>query len=95
VTHDATVLASCTSCCTRNDALGDLCEFDSATLSLSTTGGAAYVRICGGTSPCGADADSTSVFGAPVFLNWPSFRASVGQESDALFDADGDGIDAP
>jgi hypothetical protein len=94
VKHDGAVLAACTNCCTRNNTTGDVCEFDSATLSLSA-GGAAYVRICGGANPCGADADSTSVISSPVFVNWTAFRASVGQESSALFDADGDGIEAP
>ena len=95
VRHDGALLASCASCCTRNDATGDVCEVDTSTISLSSNGGAAYVRICSGTSACGADADGTSVISAPVFVNWQAFRAGVGQPGDALFDSDGDGIEAP
>ncbi len=95
VNQDGATLAACTSCCSRDDASGDVCELDSPVLSLPGAGGAAYVRICAGTNPCGADADSTSVISAPVFVNWASFRESVGQDGPGLFDGDEDGIEAP
>ncbi len=95
VNHLGQTLDSCTSCCSHDDATGDVCEFDFTGVSPSSAGGAAYVRICGGTGACGADADSTSVISAPVFVNWSSFRTSVGQDDAALFDGDADGVAAP
>ena len=95
VNQQGDALDSCTSCCSHDDATGDVCAFDFPAVSLSSAGGAAYVRICGGSSPCGPDADSTSVISAPVFVNWNGFRASAGQESAALFDGDRDGVEAP
>lgn len=94
VDQQGQVLSSCTSCCARHSSTGDVCEVDFPVVSLSSSGGAAYVRICGGSGPCGSDADSTSVISAPVFVNWTAFRASAGQEGDGLFDGDGDGIEA-
>jgi hypothetical protein len=95
VNQQGNVLDSCTSCCSRNASTGDVCAIDFPVVSLSSAGGAAYVRICGGSSSCGSDADSTSVVSAPVFVNWDGFRASAGQPSSELFDGDGDGVEAP
>ncbi len=94
VNQQGTVLRSCTSCCARNDASGDVCEIDFSPVTFPSTGGAAYVRICEGPTACGADEDSTAVISSPVFVNWASFRVSVGQEPDSVYDTDGDGIEA-
>ncbi|MBM4337219.1 MAG: hypothetical protein FJ108_15155 [Deltaproteobacteria bacterium] len=94
VSHAGAVLRSCTSCCSRRDATGDVCEVDFSAVSPSAAGGAVYVRICSGTAACGADADSTALISAPVFVNWSAFRDSVGHEGDGSYDTDADGIEA-
>lgn len=86
-----TVLHACTACCVRDAQNGDRCVLEK---SLSVPDGALYPRVCEGTAPCGRNGANTQLIGAPIFVNWPAFKASRGRARDLVFDFDRDGVPA-
>jgi len=86
------VLATCTSCCMSGGAIGqDRCLWD--TVLPAVPDGAIYARVCstGAGATCGQNGAATSLVGAPVFVNWPRYRASIGLSAVEACDFDGDG----
>jgi len=88
------VVASCTSCCTRGSAsVPDLC--DQTFAALPVPDGALYARVCelpAGSTACGTNGAETVLVSAPVFVNWSSFKAANGIPDDPTCDFDADGV---
>ena len=88
------VVASCTSCCTRGSAtVPDVC--DQTFSSLTVPDGALYPRVCelvGGATACGTNNVQTVLVGAPVFINWSAFKTAHALPDDPTCDFDTDGV---
>lgn len=87
------VVASCSSCCIAGSAtVADRCNWD--TVLPAAPDGALYARVCSSAAgaACGLNNPGTVVVGAPLFVNWSSYRTAAGQPADASCDFDGDGV---
>ncbi len=95
----STTVTALTPSCTKSDTVGDSCD---VTHDLSLGAGAVYARICARATPCpvpNSNAEQyqtphTLALTAPIFVNWPAYRASRTPplpESEP-YDTDGDGV---
>jgi hypothetical protein len=85
------LVASCADCCVRDPGgAPDVCSFEA---TLPKQNGALYARVCSspGGAACGSNSPNTLLVGAPVFVNWGSFRSQAGRPPESC-DADGDGV---
>ncbi len=74
--------------CTRSDG-GDFCLVET---EVELEEGAYYPRICELTDNakvCGANNKQTRMIGAPIFVNWASYKSAQGRSEGCDFDGDG------